>query len=465
MEYNQITPAVITALQAIVGEKYVWTDDDKRIPYGRDEGTFAVPFLPDAVVLPATAEELAAVVALANEAVIPVIPRGTGTGLEGGALVDGRGGIMVSTERMNRILEINEAAMYMVVEAGVITETIQKEAGKRGLLYAGDPCSGDSCCIGGNGATNAGGNRAVKYGTTRDQIYALEVVTPTGKIANLGKRLHKMTAGYPLEKIVVGSEGTLGIITKLTLKLVPLPKSTAHVLAVFPSAEQALSLVTALPKAGITSTCLEFMDYDVIEVVGEWLDEKQNCPEGGAYMIIQLDSQSEDGLDDDCMNLDDICRSLGAVEVFMADAEKVWKARKAFTEASASDCPVAAMEDFVVPPDKLLSFMNELKAIGEATGVVFRGVSHAGDGNIHLDLLRRGFADEADEGGRIAAFEDKACEAAYRLGGAVSGEHGIGQARKALFAKYTDPVELELMKALKRAWDPKGILNPGKIFD
>ena len=344
---------------------------------------------------------------MANEAVIPVIPRGTGTGLEGGALVDGRGGILVSTERMNRILEINEEAMYMVVEAGVITETIQKEAGKRGLLYAGDPCSGDSCCIGGNGATNAGGNRAVKYGTTRDQIYALEVVTPTGKIAQLGKRLHKMTAGYPLEKIVVGSEGTLGIITQLTIKLVPLPKATAHVLAVFPSAEQALSLVTALPKAGITPTCLEFMDYDVIEVVGAWLDEKQNCPKGGAYMIIQLDSQSDDGLDDDCVAIDDICHTLGAVEVFMADAEKVWKARKAFTEASAADCPVAAMEDFVVPPDKLLPFMTELKSVGEATGVLFRGVSHAGDGNIHLDLLRKGFTDEADECRRIAAFEDK----------------------------------------------------------
>ena len=291
MEYNRITLAVVTKLRAIVGEKYVWTDEEKRIPYGRDEGTFTVPLLPDVVVLPETAEELAAVVALANEAVIPVIPRGTGTGLEGGALVDGRGGILVSTERMNRILEINEEAMYMVVEAGFITETIQKEAGKRGLLYAGDPCSGDSCCIGGSGATNAGGNRAVKYGTTRDQIYALEVVTPTGKIAQLGKRLHKMTAGYPLEKIVVGSEGTLGIITQLTIKLVPLPKATA------------------LPKAGITPTCLEFMDYDVIEVVGAWLDEKQNRPKGGAYMIIQLDSQSDDGLDDDCVAIDDICHT------------------------------------------------------------------------------------------------------------------------------------------------------------
>ena len=254
MEYNQVTPEVVAALQQIAGEKYVWTERDKRIPYGQDEGT-GQPCLPDVVVLPATTEELAAVVRLANDVVIPLIPRGTGTGLEGGAVADSRGGIMVSTERMDRILEINEDAMYMTVEAGVITAVIQEEARKRGLLYAGDPCSGDCCCIGGNGATNAAGNRAVKYGTTRDQIYAIEVVTPTGKIAHLGKRLHKMTAGYPLEKIVIGSEGTLGIITKLTLKLVPLPPCTANLLAVFPAPAKALSLVTALPKAGITPTC------------------------------------------------------------------------------------------------------------------------------------------------------------------------------------------------------------------
>lgn len=464
MEYNHVTPAVVADLEAIVGAKYVWTDRDKKIPYGQDEGT-GPACLPDVVVLPASAEELAAVVRLANDAVIPVIPRGTGTGLEGGAVADSRGGIVVSTERMDRIIEINEDAMYMVVQAGVITARIQEEARKRGLLYAGDPCSGDCCCIGGNGATNAGGNRAVKYGTTRDQIYAIEVVTPTGQIAHLGKRLHKMTAGYPLEKIVIGSEGTLGIITELTLKLVPLPRATAHVLAVFPSPETALALVTALPKAGITPTCLEFMDYDVISVVQDWLKEKQPCPAGGAYMIIQLDSSRDETLDDDCVTVDEVCRRLGAVDVFMADADKVWKARKAFTEASAADCPVAAMEDFVVPQDRLLPFMERLRDLGQALGVVFRGVSHAGDGNIHLDVLRKGFADEGDEKQKVAAFEDKACQAAYELGGAISGEHGIGQARKALFAKYTDPVELALMKAVKQAWDPKNILNPGKIFD
>lgn len=466
MEYAHVTPEIIQQLKTIVGEKYVWTDRDKLIPYSQDEGSeTALRRIPEAVVLPASTEEVAAVVHLANECAIPVIPRGTGTGLEGGAIVEKRGGIIVSVERMNRILEVNEEGLYMVVEAGVITADIQEEANKHGLLYAGDPCSGDSCCIGGNGATNAGGNRAVKYGTTRDQVYAIEVVTPTGKVARLGKRLKKMTAGYPLEQIVIGSEGTLGIITELTLKLVPLPAYTADLLAVFPSDETALSLVTALPKAQLAVTCLEFMDYDVISVVEKWLDERQSCPEGGAYMIVQVDAKTEDELDDACIAIDELSRSLGAVEVFAADAAKVWKVRKAFTEASAAECPVAAMEDFVVPPDRMKELLTVLKAVGDETGVVFRGVSHAGDGNIHLDVLRRGFTDSEDEAKKIAAFEDKACGAVYAMGGVISGEHGIGQARKGLFAKYEDPVALELMKALKKAWDPKGILNPGKLFD
>ena len=465
MHYEKITTEILEKLKAIVGPKDVVTDADAMQPYSHDEVTDpAYHHMPEAVVFAETAQQVSAIIKLANACHFPVVPRGAGTGLACGAVPE-YGGIVLSLEKMNKILEINEDGLYAVVEPGVRTSDLQEAAEKKGLFYAGDPCSGDSCFIGGNIATNAGGNRAVKYGTTRNQIYAIEVVTPTGQIAHLGKRLHKMTAGYPLEKIVIGSEGTLGIITELTLKLVPLPRATAHVLAVFPSPETALALVTALPKAGITPTCLEFMDYDVISVVQDWLKEKQPCPAGGAYMIIQLDSSRDETLDDDCVIVDEVCRRLGAVDVFMADADKVWKARKAFTEASAADCPVAAMEDFVVPPDRLLPFMERLRDLGQALGVVFRGVSHAGDGNIHLDVLRKGFADEGDEKQKVAAFEDKACQAAYELGGAISGEHGIGQARKALFAKYTDPVELALMKAVKQAWDPKNILNPGKIFD
>ena len=464
-QYREVQEDTIQALQAIVGAKYVYTDRDKRIPYASDEGVgTAYKRIPQVVVLPRTAQEVAAIMKLANAACIPVVPRGAGTGLEFGAVVNEFGGIILSTERMNRILECNEENLYMVVEPGVITAELQKTANEKGLLYAGDPCSGDSCFIGGNAATNAGGNRAVKYGTTRDQIYSIEVVTPTGDIAHFGSRLKKVTAGYPLEKIIIGSEGTLGIITKLTLKLVPLPKQTTHILAVFPTIEQALSLTTALPMAGITPTCLECMDNDVIRVVETYLGEKQPYSEQGHYMIIQVDGNTEEEMEDCCVLIDEVCRTQGALEVFVADANKVWNARKAFTEASAAECPVAAMEDYVVPPDKLMDLLRQLNRIGREQGIHFRGVSHAGDGNLHLDVLRRGFT-AAEEDMKIAAFEDAACQAVYELGGRISGEHGIGQKRKALFAKYTDPGALALMKAVKKAFDPHVILNPGKIFD
>lgn len=464
-EYHHLTPALVRELQAIVGEKYVYTEKDKLLPYERDEGVEREYFrLPEAVVLPDTAEQTAAVMKLADRERIPVIPRGAGTGLEFGAVANEYGGIILSTERMNRIIEFNAEQMYMVVGPGVITAQLQALAKTKGLLYAGDPCSGDSCFIGGNAATNAGGNRAVKYGTTRDQIYAIEVVTPAGDIARFGGRLKKVTAGYPLEKIIIGSEGTLGIITELTLKLVPLPKYTADILAVFPTVEQALSLVEELPKHGISPTCLECMDNAVIGVVEQYLGEKQPYSDIGNYMIIRLDGKSGDEIDELCMAVDDICRAQGALELFIADEEKIWNARKAFTEASAAECPVAAMEDFVVPPDQLTELLRRLKVIGEEQGIQFRGVSHAGDGNLHLDILRRGF-DLSEEAAKIGAFEDAACAAVYALGGKISGEHGIGQKRKALFAKYEDPAALALMKAVKKAFDPHLILNPGKLFD
>ncbi|MCH4188556.1 MAG: FAD-binding oxidoreductase [Megasphaera sp.] len=463
--YTKITPSILAALQAIVGQKYVWTEADKLIPFEKDEGVEPAYFRrPEAVVVPASADEIAAIMKLANAAHFAVIPRGAGTGLEFGAVANEYGGIIVSTERLNRIIEINEDKLYMTVEPGVITADIQRAAKARGLLYGGDPCSGDSCFIGGNAATNAGGNRAVKYGTTRDQIYSLEVVTPTGDIAHFGGRLKKVTAGYPLQSIIIGSEGTLGIITKLTLKLVPLPKYGADILAVFPTLETALSLVTALPKAEIAVTCLECMDNAVIRVVAAYLDEALPYADEGHYMIIHLDGKCEDEVDEACVALDEICQAQGALEVFVADAEKVWKARKAFTEASAAECPIAAMEDFVVPPDELKTLLDRLIQIGSTTGVLFRGVSHAGDGNLHLDVLRRGFSAD-EEAAKIDAFEDQACAVVYALGGRISGEHGIGQKRKRLFAKYTDPTAYALMKAVKKAFDPNMVLNPGKLFE
>ena len=462
--YTVVNENIIKDLVAIVGNKYVLTEKDRLVLYGQDEGADRKAYrLPEAVVLPATTEEVAAVMQLAVKYHIAVIPRGAGTGLEGGAVANQYGGIILSTERMNAVLEINDECLYARVEAGVITADLQSMAAAKGLLYAGDPCSGDSCFIGGNAATNAGGNRAVKYGTTRDQVYAVKMVTPKGEIVELGGRLKKSSTGYALEKVVIGAEGTLGIITEVTVRLVPLPPVSVHILSVFSSAQEALSLVTALPKNRIETTCLEFMDNESIRAVERFTGERQVASEKGNYMIIQVDCRNEDEADDICMQVDEICRTCGATEVFMADADKIWKARKIFSEASGAEGPVA-MEDFVVPPDCIAELLQELQLIGERTGLCFRGVSHAGDGNIHLDILRNGLTDTEWER-RLAEYEKEAYTAVYAKGGKISGEHGIGTVRKAFMVTYMDPVELELMKALKKAWDPDLILNPGKIFD
>ena len=260
MRYEPITPEILKKLQAAVGPKNVTTDPDKMQPYSHDEVTDpAYHHMPEAVVFAETAEQVAAVVQLANDYHFPVVPRGAGTGLACGA-VPIYGGVVLSLEKMNRILEINEDALYAVVEPGVRTSDLQDAAEAKGLFYAGDPCSGDSCFIGGNIATNAGGNRAVKYGTTRHQIYDVEIVNPTGRIVQLGARLQKQSTGYCLEQLVIGSEGTLGIITKATVKLLPKPKYALDLLAVFDSPEQAIGAVGAILKQGIVPTCVEYMD-------------------------------------------------------------------------------------------------------------------------------------------------------------------------------------------------------------
>ncbi|MBU2702155.1 glycolate oxidase [Sporomusaceae bacterium BoRhaA] len=463
-KYNQITTDMIHELQSSLSVKQVVTDPDIIEPYSHDE----VPdshyaHMPDAVVFPETTEQVAAVVKFANQYLIPIIPRGAGTGLACGA-VPSFGGIVLSLERMNRILEINSQSLYAVVEPGVRTDDVQKAVKAKGLFYAGDPCSGDSCFIGGNVATNAGGNKAVKYGTTRHQVYSLEVVMPSGDITTLGGRLEKNTTGYNLEQLIIGSEGTLGIVTKITLKLKPLPKNMIDLLAVFPDVESAIAIVSKVIKAGITPTCVEFMDTITIQSVEKFLNEKLPNSDVGNYIIIQVEADTEEALDDKSILLDELCTENGALSVLVADSQKIWRARKSFAEALRAESLTVAKEDIVVPVDQIASMMHEIVRMRETYGLITRTASHAGDGNIHLNILKCDTPDaEWDE--KIQKFQQDLYSTVYRLGGKLSGEHGIGYKRKELMAEFTDPVELAAMKAIKKALDPNLILNPGKIFD
>ena len=462
--YNKLTPEILDELRTILGEKNVITDADRMQPYSHDEVTESrYHHMPEVVVFPETTEQTAAVVKLANRELIPVVPRGAGTGLACGA-VPIYGGIILSLEKMNKILEIDPKNMFMVVQAGARTEEVQQTAAKHNLLYAGDPCSGDSCFIGGNVATNAGGNKAVKYGTTRHQVYQVEVVTPTGEITKLGSRLNKSTTGYCLEQLVIGSEGTLGVITEITLKLVPLPQHVMDLLAVFPDVDSAIAFVNVIAQSGITPTCLEFMDNVAIRCVERFINEKLPYDENGNYLIIQIEGDSEEKLENYAMRIDELCSAHGGLELLVANSAQIWKARKSFAEAVRHETLIHSNEDIVVPIDKMPEAMKHMAGICEKHGAAARTVSHAGDGNIHLSILQ-GSVPLAEWPERLARIHQEIFSYVYPLGGKLSGEHGIGYKKKALFHEYTDPVELQLMQAVKKAWDPNLILNPGKVFD
>ena len=462
--HHPLTPKIVEELQQIVTAKNVTVDPEKMEPYSHDEVTDPrYHHCPEAVVFPENAAQVAQIVQLANRELVPVIPRGGGTGLACGA-VPLSGGIVLSLEKMNRLVELNVDSMYMIVEPGVLTEDVQKAAKAAGLFYAGDPCSGDSCFIGGNAATNAGGNRAVKYGTTRDQIYDLEIVTPTGEIVRLGGRLEKVSTGYSLEQLIIGSEGTLGIITQITLRLMPLPQHVIDLLAIFPAIEPAIAMVGKIIRAGVTPTCVEFMDNTTIRSVERFLNEKLPHSDQGHYLIIQVEGQSEDDLDDKSVLIDELCSDNGALTVLVADSQKIWRARKAFAEAVRHESLIMSKEDIVVPVDQIPGMMEDIARLSEEYTLTARTASHAGDGNIHLNLLRGDMTEDLWDS-KLDAFQHALYPLVYQRGGKLSGEHGIGYKRKQLMQEFTPPAELAMMRTIKKALDPNLILNPGKIFD
>ncbi|MGE1062451.1 FAD-binding oxidoreductase [Megasphaera paucivorans] len=463
MNFNKVDEKVVKRLKEVVGDNYVLTDPEKMESYSHDEVTGdKYKKMPEVVVLPANALEIASIVQLANEKIIPIVPRGAGTGYAASS-VPFLGGIVVSTERMNHILEVDEENMIMVTEPGVRTGEVQTVAAKHGYLYAGDPCSGDSSFIGGNVATNAGGNKAVKYGTTRQQVSGIEIVTPKGEITTLGGKLKKDSTGYCLTQLMIGSEGTLGIITKVYLKLMPKPKNVMDLLAVFPTSQQAVKAVPKIIHSGIMPLCVEFMANNSIKTCENFLQEKLPHSDVGNYIIVSVEGDNEQVLEEQCMLIDDICSQNKALETLVADSERIWKARKSFGEADRACSLIFSAEDIVVPPSQVANMVEKMQIISKKYGIAINCVAHAADGNVHADILKENMDIEIWNE-LLPKLRHEVYTYVYSIGGKLSGEHGIGYKRVHLLEEFANPVELKMMKAVKKALDPNNIMNPGKVI-
>jgi len=434
--------------------------------YARDE-TPGVSAVPDAVVLPRGAAEVAAVLRLATAHHFPVIPRGAGTGVVAGALAFG-GGVVLSLERLNRILEIDVDNMMAVVEPAVITGHLQREAAALGLFYPPDPQSVDSCSIGGNVATGAGGPRAVKYGVTRDYVTGCELVVPTGEVLTLGGKIVKYATGYHLLDLVIGSEGTLGVVTQVTVKLLALPAHRASLLVPFAGLEEAAAAVAEIVRRRLLPSTLEFMDAGAIDASRRFLEREMPFPEAGAHLVIEVDGQTGEAVAAAYEAIGELCLARGAADVLVADGraeqEALWKARRVVGEAVKAQHRDVAKQDVVVPRMAIPELVARLRPIGEAAGAPVICFGHAGDGNVHVNILRAGLDDEGWRRAKAVVFPALIREV-YRLGGVLSGEHGIGWLKKGALAEALPAKQLELMRGIKRVFDPAGILNPGKIFD
>ncbi|MFP4432720.1 MAG: FAD-binding oxidoreductase [Spirochaetaceae bacterium] len=469
MTYNRVTEQIVAELVAVLGERNVHTDRERLESYSHDETTAEeYGHMPEVVVTPTTTEEVAVIVRLANRHRIPITPRGAGSGLSGGAIPI-LGGIVVSVEKMNRILEIDYGNMVAVAEAGVVTNELNNAVAEHGLLFAGYPMSLESCYLGGNIAENAGGGKAVKYGVTGRYILGLELVTPTGEVVWLGGKLSKDVSGYDLKQLVIGSEGTLGIVTKAIVKLIGLPTAAGDLLCLFETPQAAIDTVSIIMGKGIVPTSIEFMDRLSVKTACDYLNESLPYEDAGAMLLVELDGADPEEVE---LNLEEVGELLlenGAMEVYVADnsttRERVWSVRRNIAEAFKVASPIQSLEDIVVPVSSIPKIIPELERLSKEYDTLIPCYGHAGDGNLHATLVKNP-EHTMEEWHEI---EPKVLRELYRitreLGGKISGEHGIGIKRKQYLAELIDPVELSLMRGIKKAWDPNGIMNPGKIFD
>jgi glycolate oxidase len=451
----------VPEFQRICGPEHVLTAPEDLVAYSFDASKLSA--LPEAVILPGSAAEIAEILRLANAHGFPVYPRGAGSGMVGGAVPD-RGGVVLALTRLNRILELDPDDMIAVVEPAVVTGRLQQEAARHGLLYPPDPASLSFSTIGGNVATCAGGPRAVKYGVTRDYVLGLEVVLPTGEVITTGTRTVKGVVGYDLTRLLVGSEGTLGVITRVVLRLVPAPEAVRTLAAVFPKIDQACQTVTSILRSRILPTTLELLDQATLEAVEAHV--QAGLPvQAEALLLLEVDGPDA-VVDGQARRIEEICRQMGARDVETArDAasrERLWSARRAISPALRRIRPGKINEDVTVPRSRIPDLIRFNRELARRYDLIIVSFGHAGDGNIHTNIM----VDRSDphEMARAERAVEELFREVLRLGGTLSGEHGIGIAKSPFFQWEVHPGALDAMVRIKQALDPNNILNPGKMF-
>ena len=463
MSFNHVTEADLKYFRELLPGR-VFSGEEISTDYDHDEMTIYGHYMPEAVLQALTTEDVSAVLKYCNEHNIAVTPRGAGTGLCGGCVAI-HGGVVLSTEKMKKVLEVDTKNMTATVEPGVLLMEFPKSLEGTGLFYPPDPGE-KTATMGGNAMTNAGGMRAVRYGVTRDYVLGMEVVLASGEVINLGGKNVKTSSGYSLIDLMVGSEGTLGFLTKLTVKLIPEPKVNLSLLMPFDDLDACIGAVPAVLGCGCEPTAVEFMEREVIACAETYLGKQFPDTSADAYQLVRLDGPSAEALKPAMDQLTDLALSIGAKDVLLADTderkESIWNARGAFLEAIKGSTPEMDECDVVVPREDIPAFVRKSVEIGRKIGVRICSFGHAGDGNLHIYACKDDLADEVWEKA-VEQVMDELYIAAKEMGGEVSGEHGIGHAKKGFLAESMGETQMNLMRGIKAAFDPKGILNPGKV--
>ncbi len=467
--YNELTPEIIERLQA-AAPGHIVTGENISEDYARDEMPIYGKQMPDVVLMAASAEEIAAVMKICNENRIPVTPRGAGTGLVGGC-VPVYGGLVIDTTRMNKILDCDLENFNVTIQPGVLLQDLADACLQQGMLYPPDPGQ-KFATVGGNVATNAGGMRAVKYGATRDYVLSMEVVLPTGEITRFGASVSKTSTGYSLMNLLIGSEGTLGIITQLTLKIIPAPKTTISLVVPFEDLHAAISTVPKIKMANLAPQALEFMERDIVltseRFVGHAVFPREiGGKEVGAYLLLTFDGENEEEVMERVERTAELAIENGAMEdMIIADSapqkKEVWAARSNFLEAIKAETRLLDECDVVVPVNAIPEFLAFANELGEKHGLTICSYGHAGDGNLHIHQCSNDLP-EAEFKARVDAYFSDLYSKAHACGGLVSGEHGIGRGKIQFLRQSVGGTNMALMEGIKRVFDPNLILNPGKV--